>query len=55
MLRLLFSLERNRDKFKRLFPDDFYGKFIDIGHYKRDPADYVTLRDQLQELLVGAF
>ncbi|XP_072316847.1 serine/threonine-protein kinase Nek10 [Eucyclogobius newberryi] len=46
-LRFLFSVERNRHLFKRLFPTDLFELFIDIGHYVRDLAAYETLRDKV--------
>uniref|UniRef100_A0A8C4SZG6 Serine/threonine-protein kinase Nek10 n=1 Tax=Erpetoichthys calabaricus TaxID=27687 RepID=A0A8C4SZG6_ERPCA len=46
-LRFLFSMERNRHLFKRLFSTEMFEMFIDIGHYVRDIAAY--------EKLVAAF
>ncbi|XP_024864461.2 serine/threonine-protein kinase Nek10 [Kryptolebias marmoratus] len=43
-LRFLFSLERNRHLFKRLFPTDLYELFIDVGHYVRELAAYEELQ-----------
>ncbi|KAM4882551.1 serine/threonine-protein kinase Nek10 isoform 2-T6 [Thomomys bottae] len=42
-LRFLFSMERNRPLFKRLFPTDLFETFIDIGHYIRDISAYDKL------------
>ncbi|KAF6100352.1 NIMA related kinase 10 [Phyllostomus discolor] len=42
-LRFLFSMERNRPLFKRLFPTDLFEIFIDIGHYVRDISAYEEL------------
>ncbi|OCT75877.1 serine/threonine-protein kinase Nek10 [Xenopus laevis] len=42
-LRFLFSMERNRDLFKRFFPPDLFEVFIDIGHYIRDIKAYEEL------------
>ncbi|XP_068261138.1 serine/threonine-protein kinase Nek10 isoform X2 [Nyctibius grandis] len=42
-LRFLFSMERNRHIFKRLFPADLFEIFIDIGHYVRDISAYEEL------------
>uniref|UniRef100_A0A061SM17 non-specific serine/threonine protein kinase n=1 Tax=Tetraselmis sp. GSL018 TaxID=582737 RepID=A0A061SM17_9CHLO len=33
-LRFLFSMERNRKVFKRLFPPGLFAAFIDTGHYQ---------------------
>ncbi|XP_024113977.1 serine/threonine-protein kinase Nek10 isoform X2 [Oryzias melastigma] len=43
-LRFLFSVERNRPLFKRLFPTDLFELFIDVGHYARDLAAYEELQ-----------
>ncbi|KAI9999845.1 hypothetical protein NQD34_011688 [Periophthalmus magnuspinnatus] len=43
-LRFLFSVERNRHVFKRLFPTDLFELFIDVGHYVRDLTAYETLQ-----------
>ena len=42
-LRFLFSMERNRRLFKKLFPADLYTAFIDVGHYNRDISRYKPL------------
>ncbi|XP_053323974.1 serine/threonine-protein kinase Nek10 [Spea bombifrons] len=49
-LRFLFSMERNRDLFKRLFPPDLFEIFIDIGHYIRDIKAYEELVSKLNSL-----
>lgn len=49
-LRFLFSMERNRQLFKRLFPPDLFEKFIDIGHYVRDLNAYKLLVDKISTL-----
>ncbi|XP_070565235.1 serine/threonine-protein kinase Nek10-like [Ptychodera flava] len=49
-LRFLFSMERNRQLFKRLFPPDLFEKFIDIGHYVRDIKKYDELVNKLNSL-----
>ncbi|XP_047218075.1 serine/threonine-protein kinase Nek10 isoform X3 [Girardinichthys multiradiatus] len=46
-LRFLFSVERNRYLFKRLFPTDFFELFIDVGHYVRDLTAYEELQTQV--------
>ena len=42
-LRFLFSMERNRRLFKKLFPPNLYTTFIDVGHYNRDLSAYKPL------------
>eukprot|EP00951_Prasinocladus_malaysianus_P025492 scaffold223642_cov41-Prasinocladus_malaysianus.AAC.3 len=42
-LRFLFSMERNRKVFKRLFPPNLFAAFIDIGHYQFSLARYSDL------------
>ncbi|GMR44328.1 hypothetical protein PMAYCL1PPCAC_14523, partial [Pristionchus mayeri] len=43
VLRLLFSMERNRHFFKKVFEPDMFGKFIDVGHYVQDLSEYQEL------------
>ncbi|XP_054848080.1 serine/threonine-protein kinase Nek10 isoform X1 [Eublepharis macularius] len=50
-LRFLFSMERNRYLFKRLFPTDMFENFINIGHYVRDIHAYEELVSKLNSLL----
>ncbi|GMS91566.1 hypothetical protein PENTCL1PPCAC_13740, partial [Pristionchus entomophagus] len=40
VLRLLFSMERNRHFFKKVFEPEMFGQFIDVGHYVQDLAEY---------------
>nr|XP_009686221.1 PREDICTED: serine/threonine-protein kinase Nek10 isoform X2 [Struthio camelus australis] len=49
-LRFLFSMERNRHLFRRLFPTDLFEVFIDIGHYVRDISAYEELVSKLNLL-----
>ncbi|CAG6013929.1 unnamed protein product [Menidia menidia] len=49
-LRFLFSVERNRHLFKRLFPTDLFEMFIDVGHYVRDLAAYEGLQTKISLL-----
>lgn len=42
-LRFIFSLERNRKVFKRLFPPHVFELFIDVGHYAYELALYERL------------
>ncbi|XP_058513162.1 serine/threonine-protein kinase Nek10 isoform X1 [Ochotona princeps] len=49
-LRFLFSMERNRPLFKRLFPTDLFEIFIDTGHYVRDISAYGDLVAKLNSL-----
>uniref|UniRef100_A0A803T7D7 NIMA related kinase 10 n=1 Tax=Anolis carolinensis TaxID=28377 RepID=A0A803T7D7_ANOCA len=50
-LRFLFSMERNRHLFKRLFPTDLFESFIDVGHYVREISAYEDLVFKLNALL----
>ncbi|KAM6224804.1 serine/threonine-protein kinase Nek10 isoform 3-T3 [Rhynchocyon petersi] len=50
-LRFLFSMERNRPLFKRLFPTDLFEIFIDIGHYVREISAYEELVSKLNVLV----
>ncbi|NXJ11995.1 NEK10 kinase, partial [Odontophorus gujanensis] len=49
-LRFLFSMERNRHIFKRIFPTGLFEIFIDIGHYVRDISAYEELVSKLNLL-----
>ena len=49
-LRFVFSTERNRKLFRRLFPPDLYASFIDVGQYERNLESYTTLVRQLAAL-----
>ena len=44
-LRFLFSVERNRKVFKKLFPLELFLLFIDVGHYNNNVSDYTRLAD----------
>ncbi|XP_072769135.1 serine/threonine-protein kinase Nek10 isoform X2 [Nerophis lumbriciformis] len=48
-LRFLFSAERNRHPFKRLFPTDLFEVFIDVGHYVRDLRAYEGLQTTVSQ------
>ena len=49
-LRFVFSTERNRKLFRRLFPPDLYAAFIDVGQYERELPRYAPLVRQLAVL-----
>ena len=49
-MRFVFSVERNRKVFKRLFPPGLFAAFIDVGHYKQDVGLYRTLAQQWRGL-----
>ncbi|XP_043118026.1 serine/threonine-protein kinase Nek10 isoform X2 [Puntigrus tetrazona] len=49
-LRFLFSMERNRHHFKRLFPPELFEMFIDVGHYVRDITAYEPLQEKMAVL-----
>ncbi|XP_066935146.1 serine/threonine-protein kinase Nek10-like [Clytia hemisphaerica] len=42
-LRFMFSMERNRQLFKRIFPPDLFEIFIDVGHYQQELDAYDKL------------
>ncbi|KAK3108060.1 hypothetical protein FSP39_000448 [Pinctada imbricata] len=49
-LRYIFSMERNRRLFKRLFPPDLFEMFINIGHYVPELSAYKHLVDKINSL-----
>ncbi|XP_056098619.1 serine/threonine-protein kinase Nek10 [Rhinichthys klamathensis goyatoka] len=49
-LRFLFSMERNRHHFKRLFSPELFEMFIDVGHYVRDITAYEPLQEKISLL-----
>ena len=49
-LRFVFSTERNRQIFRRLFPPDLFAAFIDVGHYTREIERYLPLAQALAKL-----
>ncbi|VDO43500.1 unnamed protein product [Haemonchus placei] len=51
VLRILFSLERNRGLFKKVFPIAFFEQFIDIGHYVQDLSAYRPLAVEYSKLI----
>jgi hypothetical protein len=51
ILRLIFSLEKNRKFFKHLFPTKLLGIFIDIGNFKHSLNLYNAFIDELNGLL----
>ena len=46
-LRLLFSLERNRKSFKRIFPPATFERFIEVGQYQRDLEAFAALTEEV--------
>ena len=50
--RYLFSMERHRPVFKRLFPPNLFGTFIDIGHYRYNLSAYSQLVHAINNLPV---
>ena len=53
MCRYLFSVERNRKIFKKLFPPNLFEMFINIGHYTRNLAAYSALMQSINTLPVS--
>ncbi|XP_033116019.1 serine/threonine-protein kinase Nek10-like isoform X3 [Anneissia japonica] len=49
-LRFLFSMERNRQLFKRLFPPELFEMFIDVGHYEKEMGKYKPIVEKLNSL-----
>lgn len=49
-MRFVFSVERNRKVFKRLFPPSLFAAFIDVGHYKQDVKVYRALAQKWRAL-----
>lgn len=49
-LRFLFSIERNRKIFKRLFPPELFELFIDVGHYHADLAGYTPMVEYVSRM-----
>lgn len=54
-LRFIFSLERNRGKFKKLFTPSLFEKFIDVGHYNRQCSPYEEIIEDINKLNVMDF
>ena len=50
MIRLIFSLEKNRKFFKTLFPTKLLGNFIDIGNYKHNLSLYNNFLNEINNL-----
>ena len=50
--RYLFSMERNRQLFKRMFPPNLFELFIDVGHYVRELSAYCPLVHMINTLPV---
>ena len=53
-LRFVFSTERNRKIFRRLFPPDLFAAFIDVGHYTRTLSQYAPLAQHVGRLSADA-
>ena len=49
-LRFIFGTGRNRPAFKRLFPPELFGAFIDVGHYQWPIEPYQRLAHSLAAL-----
>ena len=44
-LRYLFSLNKNRDQYRRLFPTQIFELFLSIGNFQRDLNAYRAIAD----------
>ncbi|CAI8012226.1 Serine/threonine-protein kinase Nek10, partial [Geodia barretti] len=51
-LRYLYSSERNRRRFQKVFPPKLFEQFIDIGHYVRDSGAYSPLLQSVNSMSV---
>ncbi|XP_071966114.1 serine/threonine-protein kinase Nek10-like isoform X1 [Antedon mediterranea] len=49
-IRFLFSMERNRQLFKRLFPPHLFEMFINVGHYVKEMSNYKPIVENLNNL-----
>ena len=49
-LRFLYSIERNRKAFKRLFPSSLFAVFVDVGHWQYELRLYEEAVLRLQSL-----
>lgn len=50
--RYLYSIDRNRKVFKKLFPPRLFEIFIDIGHYTQALSAYSQLMHTINTLPV---
>jgi len=50
LFRFLFSIEKNRQVFKVLFPPRIFSIFIDIGNFVRAPSKYQALTEEFNRL-----
>eukprot|EP00049_Salpingoeca_infusionum_P002982 m.61885 g.61885 ORF g.61885 m.61885 type:complete len:1271 (-) comp11886_c1_seq1:380-4192(-) len=53
LLRFLFSVDRNRRYFKRLFPPDVFSWFISVGHYEFDLSKYRAIVKHFYRLTIS--
>ncbi|KAK9804225.1 hypothetical protein WJX72_002077 [[Myrmecia] bisecta] len=54
LLRYLFSVERNRKMFKRMFPPELFAAFIDMGNYAHALPAYLPLVKRWEALETSA-
>ena len=52
LCRYLYSSERNRRRFQKVFPPKLFEQFIDIGHYVRDSGAYSPLLQSVNSMSV---
>lgn len=50
LIRFLYSLERNRKTFRKLFPHTIFASFIDIGNYKKELSLYTATLSLINSL-----
>lgn len=48
-LRVIYSLERNRKYFRKLFSHAIFGSFIDVGNYVKDTNAYVECLNNINQ------
>jgi len=51
LLRILYSLDKNRKAFKLVFPPEIFGQFIDIGNYSKSFELYIPLLKKFNKKL----
>lgn len=51
-LRFIYSVERNRKMFRKIFPSSVFGPFVDVGNYVDEIGAYQDLLGQFKSLTV---
>ncbi|MCQ2818698.1 MAG: serine/threonine-protein kinase [archaeon] len=50
ILRIIFSLEKNKIYFKEIFPSSIFNDFVDIGNYRQDITEYSNFINKFNSL-----